>query len=188
MSDGSKWLATSNILWRVGSSRAACPLTNWLCVLGGIPGEATEPITDGEVEHPGMRGRSDGVVRVGEDAGWAFAAEYWDSTGADRLEEIASGRLDAVHYLPMGARPPARFHYAKNGVLTCGFGIGEEHRRWGVELACRPRRGPLARLCRPRRPYLAHRAGARRPADQGMGCRSRSHPERRRRSRPFARS
>ncbi|MFA7762801.1 hypothetical protein [Streptomyces sp. NRRL S-448] len=72
-------------------------------------------------------------ARRAEDAGWAFAVEYGDSTGADRLEEIASGRVDAVHYLPMSARPPARFHYAKNGALTCGFGIGEENRRWGTE-------------------------------------------------------
>ncbi|MFD9367887.1 hypothetical protein ACFWA6_09270 [Streptomyces sp. NPDC060020] len=126
MSDGIKWLAA----WDVpveGVVFARGISADELAVrLGGGPGEATEPITHGEVEHLGMRGRSygvrgDGVVRVGEDAGWAFAVEYGDSTGADRLEEIASGRVDAVHYLPTSARPPARIHYAKNGVLTCSL-------------------------------------------------------------------
>ncbi|MFB7252645.1 DUF6461 domain-containing protein [Streptomyces nojiriensis] len=138
MSDGIKWLAAwdipvAGVVFARGMSADELAVR-----LGGVLREATEPITGGEVGHLGMRGRGygvrgDGVVRVGEDAGWAFAVEYGDSTGADRLEDIASGRVDAVHYLPMGARPPARFHYAKNGVLTCGFGIGEEHRRWGAE-------------------------------------------------------
>ncbi|MET9888103.1 hypothetical protein ABZZ20_34275 [Streptomyces sp. NPDC006430] len=90
------------------------------------------------MEQLGMRGRSygvpgDGVVRVGRDGDWAFAVEYGDSTGGDRLEAISSVSGEAVHYIPMWARPPARFHYAKDGVLTCGFGIDEEHRRWGAE-------------------------------------------------------
>ncbi|MFD7834583.1 hypothetical protein [Streptomyces sp. NPDC059761] len=51
----------------------------------------------------------------------------------DRLEEISFTSGEAIHYIPMSARPPARFHYAKDGVLTCGFGIHEEHRRWGAE-------------------------------------------------------
>lgn len=138
MSDGVKWLAAWDVPMEGVVFASGISADELAVRLGGGPGEATEPITHGEVEHLGMRGRSygvrgDGVVRVGEDAGWAFAVEYGDSTGADRLEEIASGRVDAVHYLPMSARPPARFHYAKNGVLTCSFGIGEEHRRWGAE-------------------------------------------------------
>ncbi|WP_199885693.1 DUF6461 domain-containing protein [Streptomyces sp. CB00455] len=96
------------------------------------------PITDSEVEQLGLRGRSygvfgDGAVRVGQDGEWAFAVEYGDSTGGDRLEAISSASGEAVHYIPVGARPPARFHYAKDGVLTFGFGIDEEHRRWGAE-------------------------------------------------------
>ncbi|MFE6081477.1 DUF6461 domain-containing protein [Streptomyces virginiae] len=138
MPDGIKWLAAGDISVEGVVFARGISADELAVRLGGGPGEATEPVSHGEVEHLGMRGRSygvrgDGVVRVREDAGWAFAVEYGDSTGADRLEEIASGRVDAVHYLPMSARPPARFHYANNGVLTCGFGIGEEHRRWGAE-------------------------------------------------------
>ncbi|MEU9415959.1 DUF6461 domain-containing protein [Streptomyces sp. NPDC048272] len=138
MTDGIKWLSdlgshVEGVVFARGLSAGELAVR-----MGGDPCEATEPITDGEVEHLGMRGgtygvRGDGVVRIGEAAGWAFALEYGDSTGTDRLEAIASHGVEAVHYLPMSARPPARFHYAKNGVLTCSFGIGEEHRRWGAE-------------------------------------------------------
>ncbi|MFB7263902.1 DUF6461 domain-containing protein [Streptomyces nojiriensis] len=138
MADGITWLAAWDIPVEGVVFARGISADELAVRLGGVRGEATEPITDGEVEHLGMRSssygvRGDGVVRVGEDAGWAFAVEYGDSTGTDRLEEIASGTVDAVHYLPMSARPPARFHYARNGVLTCGFGIGEERRRWGTE-------------------------------------------------------
>ncbi|MFJ3520747.1 MULTISPECIES: DUF6461 domain-containing protein [unclassified Streptomyces] len=138
MADGIKWLTdwdrdVCGVVFARGISAADLAVC-----MGGVPGTATEPITDSEVEHLGMRGPSygvagDGVVRVGTAGEWAFAVEYGDSTGVDRLEEISSASGEAIHYIPMSARPPARFHYAKDGVLTCGFGISEEHRRWGAE-------------------------------------------------------
>ncbi|MER6315419.1 hypothetical protein ABT237_16805 [Streptomyces sp. NPDC001581] len=58
--------------------------------------------------------------------------EYGDSTGWDRLEEISSGGVEVVRYAPMRERPPARFSYYRDGAAVCGFGVGEERRRWGA--------------------------------------------------------
>ncbi|ADI10707.1 hypothetical protein SBI_07587 [Streptomyces bingchenggensis BCW-1] len=104
--------------------------------MGGAPGAGTEPITDAEVSELGMEvyrpgGRGDGVVRVGEHAGWAFAIEYGDSTGGDRLEEISRDGVEAIHYTPAMEHPPAIVIYAHDGRHVCGFGLCEEHIRWG---------------------------------------------------------
>lgn len=70
MPDGIKWLAAwdipvEGVVFARGISADELAV-RW----GGVPGEATEPITHSEVDHLGMGGRSygvrgDGVVRVG---------------------------------------------------------------------------------------------------------------------------
>ncbi|WP_051837032.1 DUF6461 domain-containing protein [Streptomyces sp. NRRL WC-3742] len=106
--------------------------------MGADPAVGTEPISGTEVwdldiesYRPGEDG--DGVVRVGEAGGWSFAIEYGDSTGADRLTEIARDGVEVVHYRPMPEHPPAMFDYARDGAAVCGFGLGEERWRWGQE-------------------------------------------------------
>lgn len=106
--------------------------------MGGAPDGASEPITDAEVwdlgieeYRPGADG--DGVVRVGECAGWSFAVEYGDSTGSDRLTEISRNGVETFHYVPMQEHPPATVNYARDGVLTWGLGLKEETHRWGRE-------------------------------------------------------
>ncbi|WP_395298401.1 DUF6461 domain-containing protein [Kitasatospora hibisci] len=106
--------------------------------MGAQPGAGTEPLTDAEVlqldmtiYRPGNRG--DGIVRIGEHAGWAFAFEYGDSTGSERLEEISRGGAEVVHYTPVREHPPALVCYARDGRHVCGFGLGEESTRWGEE-------------------------------------------------------
>lgn len=106
--------------------------------MGADPAAGTTPISGTEVwdldiesYRPGEDG--DGVVRVGEAAGWAFAIEYGDSTGADRLTEIARDGVEVVHYRPMPEHPPAMFDYARDGAAVCGFGLGQERWRWGKE-------------------------------------------------------
>ncbi|MCG6498733.1 DUF6461 domain-containing protein [Kitasatospora sp. A2-31] len=106
--------------------------------MGAQPGTGTEPITHAEVlqldmliYRPGDRG--DGIVRIGEHAGWAFAFEYGDSTGSERLEEISRDGVEVVHYTPVREHPPALVCYARDGHHICGFGLGEESTRWGEE-------------------------------------------------------
>ncbi|MFD8346323.1 DUF6461 domain-containing protein [[Kitasatospora] papulosa] len=128
-------------IWSTGCpawcSHAGYPRRSWRYAWGGDRDAATEPITDaeawglGEWYRPGEDG--DGVVRVGEQEGWAFALEYGDSTGGDRLAEISQKGIEAVHYVPMQEHPPATVFHARDGVEVCGFGLREEVWRWGRE-------------------------------------------------------
>lgn len=138
MGDGIQWLADlehwmSSVVFARGISAGELALR-----MGADPDAATEPITDAEVwdlgieeYRPGADG--DGVVRVGEGAGWAFALEYGDSTGGDLLTEISRDGVEAVHYVPVREHPPATVRYARDCVLVCGFGLTEETHRWGSE-------------------------------------------------------
>lgn len=103
MGDGIQWLAGGDALtgWVTGVVFARGIDAEELAVrMGGAPGAGTEPITDAEVMELDMEiyralGSGDGVVRVGEHAGWAFAIEYGDSTGGERLEEISRQGAEA---------------------------------------------------------------------------------------------
>ncbi|MFD8378121.1 DUF6461 domain-containing protein [Streptomyces sp. NPDC059679] len=141
MGDGIRWLADGDGAtgWMSGLVFARGIDAEELAVrMGGAPGAGTEPIADAEVLELGMTvyrpgGRGDGVVRVGEHAGWAFAVEYGDSTGGDRLKDISRGGAEAIHYVPVGEHPPATVFYAHDGRSICGFGLCEETVRWGEE-------------------------------------------------------
>lgn len=138
MEDGIQWLVDlddwmSSVVFARGISPRELAVR-----MGGAAEAATEPITDAEVDELGMigyrpDGDGDGVVRVGACAGWSFALEYGDSTGGDRLTEISRNGVEVIHYFPMGARPPATVHYARDSRYVCGFGLKDEHRRWGAE-------------------------------------------------------
>jgi hypothetical protein len=138
VSDGIQWLVgldnwMSSVVFARGISAAELALR-----MGGDREAATVPITDAEVWDLGIEAYrpdedGDGVVRVGECEGWSFALEYGDSTGADRLEEISRDGVEAVHYVPIQEHPPATVFYARDGVTRCGFGLHEEHRRYGEE-------------------------------------------------------
>ncbi|GAA3060305.1 hypothetical protein GCM10020254_00090 [Streptomyces goshikiensis] len=78
-------------------------------------------------------GDGDGVVRVGECAGWAFALEYGDSTGGDLLAEISRDGVEAVRYVPIQEHPPATVDYARDGQVLCSFGLAEENQRYGKD-------------------------------------------------------
>ncbi|MEU7022520.1 DUF6461 domain-containing protein [Streptomyces sp. NPDC046203] len=135
--DGIQWLAgrdaTSGIVFARGISA-----TELAVRLGADPDGATEPIDDadawdlGEWYRPGEED-DDGVIRVGEQNGWAFAVEYGDSTGTERLAEVSRDGVEALHFVPVAEHPPATVSYARDGVERCGFGLGEEIRRWGEE-------------------------------------------------------
>ncbi|MGW5733373.1 MULTISPECIES: DUF6461 domain-containing protein [Streptomyces] len=138
MSGGIQWLVgLENWMSSVVFARGISPQELALR-MGGEPGTATEPITDAEVwdlgivvYRPGADG--DGVARVGEHGGWSFALEYGHSTGGDRLAEISRNGAEAVRYVPMQEHPPATVDYARDGLVRCGFGLGEELWRWGAE-------------------------------------------------------
>ncbi|MFF9347439.1 DUF6461 domain-containing protein [Streptomyces sp. NPDC014734] len=137
MRDGIRWLVDlehwmSSVVFARGMSAQELAVR-----MGGERGGATRPITDAEAWELGQWYRpgedGDGVARVGEHGGWSFALEYGDSTGGDRLAEISREGAEAVHYVPMQEHPPATVSYARDGVELCGFGLGEEVRRWGRE-------------------------------------------------------
>ncbi|GAA0612596.1 DUF6461 domain-containing protein [Streptomyces crystallinus] len=138
MGDGIQWLVDlddwmSSVVFARGISPQELAVR-----MGGAAEWTSEPITDAEVNELGMigyrpDGDGDGVVRVGACAGWSFALEYGDSTGGDRLTEISCSGVEVINYFPMGARPPATVRYARDGRYVCGFGLNEEHRRWGAE-------------------------------------------------------
>ncbi|MEU8503024.1 hypothetical protein AB0C86_40920 [Streptomyces lavendulae] len=140
MADGLQWLVgldekgwTSSVVFARGISAAELAVR-----MGGDPDGATEPITDAqvwnlrmEVYRPGASG--DGVVRVGESAGWAYAVEYGDSTGSDLLTEISRSGVEVIRYYPIADHPPATVDYARDGEYICGFGLAEEEHRWGQQ-------------------------------------------------------
>ncbi|WP_244178933.1 DUF6461 domain-containing protein [Streptomyces rubellomurinus] len=137
-SDGIRWLAgLRGELDGVLFARGIAP-HELARRMGADPAAGTEPISGTEVwdldiesYRPGDDG--DGVVRVGECGGWSFAIEYGDSTGGERLTEIAAGGVEVVHFRPMPEHPPALLDYARDGAVLCGFGLGEERWRWGRE-------------------------------------------------------
>ncbi|MFF9432131.1 DUF6461 domain-containing protein [Streptomyces sp. NPDC014746] len=103
--------------------------------MGGIPGSVTAPVTDGQawdlVYDPSSR--DEDVVRVGEHGAWSFAVEYGLGDGAARLADVSAGGVEAINLDPCADHPPSMFHYANDGHLVCGFGIGEEVWRWGTQ-------------------------------------------------------
>ncbi|MEW2046718.1 DUF6461 domain-containing protein [Streptomyces sp. NBC_00377] len=138
MSDGIVWLVDldgwmSSVVFARGISPEELALR-----MGADPGGATAPITDAEVSRLGMEvwrpaADGDGVVRVGSSGEWAFALEYGDSTGGDLLAQISRDGVEVVRYVPPQEHPPADFHYARDGVFVCGYGLDEEVWRWGAE-------------------------------------------------------
>ncbi|GAA2268459.1 hypothetical protein GCM10010232_70970 [Streptomyces amakusaensis] len=138
MSDGIQWLVglenwMSSVVFARGISAQELALR-----MGADPDGATEPITDAQAWALDMEayrpdGDGDGVVRVGESAGWSFAVEYGDSTGGDLLAEISRDEVEAIRYVPIQEHPPATVEYARDGVALCSFGLAEENQRYGAE-------------------------------------------------------
>ncbi|MFG2295916.1 DUF6461 domain-containing protein [Streptomyces sp. NPDC048603] len=75
----------------------------------------------------------DGVARVGTWGDWSFAVEHGAPAGAELLAEIGRGGTEAVHLDPQPDHPPKQFWYARDGVVVCCFGLGEEVWRGGHE-------------------------------------------------------
>jgi hypothetical protein len=103
--------------------------------MGGTPGAVVE-LTGHEVHpllHRPATGKS-GVVRVGACGAWSYAVQHLADPGADDLAVRASrDGVEVVQYTPMAWHPPAQFNYLRDGRSVCGFGIGEESHRWGLE-------------------------------------------------------
>jgi len=104
--------------------------------LGATLGPRAEPMTDAEVAcldidaYPD-RGPGSAVVRVGEDAGWAFAITY--GPYFDRRAEVSQDGVEAVHYHYNSEHAPTIVLYARDGRTVCGFGLCEESHRYGHE-------------------------------------------------------
>ncbi|MGW1376959.1 DUF6461 domain-containing protein [Streptomyces sp. NPDC002446] len=141
MSDGIQWLIDGDTGMdpMVGVVFARGIDAHELAVRLGAPeGPGGDPMTDAEISdldveayRPGESG--DGVVRVGEHDGWAFAIEYGDCESLSRLEEVSREGVEAVYYSHNPEHPPTIVFYARDGRSICGFGLGEEWVRWGVE-------------------------------------------------------
>ncbi|MET8825581.1 hypothetical protein ABZX40_31695 [Streptomyces sp. NPDC004610] len=103
----------------------------------GVVEDEVEPLL-GEWYRPG--GFRDGLIRVGEHNGWAFAVEYGDARGRARLAEASRDGGEAVRYEPPGADPsaePADFSHARDGAVLYGYGLTAEDRRYGTRRALR---------------------------------------------------
>ncbi|MEV7283435.1 hypothetical protein AB0O01_02500 [Streptomyces sp. NPDC093252] len=132
--------------WRspVLFARALSP-TDLAARLGADLSTAREGVVEEEVElllgewyRPG--GSRDGLIRVGERDGWAFAVEYGGIRGRARLAEASRDGGEAVRYEPPGADPatePADFSHARDGTVLYGYGLTAEHRRYGTRRALR---------------------------------------------------
>lgn len=104
--------------------------------MGAALGARAEPMTDVEVAYLDVdaypeRGLGSAVIRVGEDAGWAFAITY--GPYLDRLGEVSRDGVEAVHYHYNSEHPPTIVLYARDGRTVCGFGLCEENNRYGDE-------------------------------------------------------
>lgn len=104
--------------------------------MGAPLGATAEPMTDAEVADLDIdaypdRGPGSAVIRVGEDAGWAFAITY--GPYLDRLAEASRDGGEAVHYHYNSEHPPTTVMYARDGRTVCGFGLCEEDNRYGDE-------------------------------------------------------
>lgn len=104
--------------------------------LGASPGVRAESMTDAEIADLDIdaypdRGPGSAVIRVGEDAGWAFAVTY--GPYLDRLAEVSRDGVEAVHYHYNSEHPPTIVLYARDGRTVCGFGLCEERNRYGHE-------------------------------------------------------
>lgn len=102
--------------------------------MGAPRGARAEPMTDAEVADLDVdaypeRGPGSAVIRVGEDAGWAFAITY--GPYLDRLGEVSRDGVEAVHYHYNSEHPPTIVLYARDGRTVCGFGLCEEGNRYG---------------------------------------------------------
>ncbi|KOT62920.1 MULTISPECIES: DUF6461 domain-containing protein [Streptomyces] len=139
----------SGIQWLIDGDTGVDPMTGVVFArgidarelaarLGAPEGPGAAPMTDAEIldlDVEGYRpgGSGDGVVRVGEYAGWAFAIEYGDCEGLSRLEEVSRGGTEAVYYSHNPYHPPTIVFYARDGRRICGFGLREEEIRWGEQ-------------------------------------------------------
>ncbi|MGX5208013.1 DUF6461 domain-containing protein [Streptomyces violaceus] len=135
MSDGIQWLIgrddwTYSVIFARGVTPEELALR-----LGGAPGSVPSPITGREAWAVVMDHRTDdeALIRVGVSDGWSFALEYGVPTGTERLADISRGGVEAAHLDPQPDHPPKQFAYAKDGVIICSFGIGEEVWRWGQQ-------------------------------------------------------
>ncbi|MFG2783138.1 DUF6461 domain-containing protein [Streptomyces prunicolor] len=139
MGDGMQWLvgATSSSGWMLDVHFARGIGVEELALrLGATLGPRAEPMTDAEVAYLDIdaypdRGPGSAVIRVGEDAGWAFAITY--GPYFDRLAEVSRDGVEAVHYHYNSEHPPTIVLYARDGRTVCGFGLCEESNRYGHE-------------------------------------------------------
>ena len=139
MGDGIQWLVgeTTGDGWMLDVHFARGIGAEELALrLGAPPGARAEPMTDLEVTYLDVdaypeRGPGSAVVRVGEDAGWAFAIAY--GPYLNRLAEVSRDGVEAVHYHDNSEHPPTTVMYARDGRTVCGFGLCEENNRYGDE-------------------------------------------------------
>ncbi|MEF3113695.1 DUF6461 domain-containing protein [Streptomyces chrestomyceticus] len=139
MSDGIQWLVgvTTSSGWMLDVHFARGIDAEELALrMGARGGAGAGPMTDSEagaldVDAYPDHGPGSAVVRVGEDAGWAFAITY--GPYLDRLEEISQNGTEAVHYHYNSGHPPTTIMYARDGRTVCGFGLHEEDHRYGQD-------------------------------------------------------
>ncbi|MGQ4429625.1 MULTISPECIES: DUF6461 domain-containing protein [unclassified Streptomyces] len=139
MGDGIQWLVgeTTSSGWMLDVHFAhGIAAEDPALRMGASPGARAEPMTDVEVAYLDVdaypeRGPGSAVVRVGEDAGWAFAITY--GPYLDRLAEVSRDGVEAVHYHYNSEHPPTIVLYARDGRTVCGFGLREESLRYGDE-------------------------------------------------------
>lgn len=132
MDSGVRWLADSP--WYFSATFVRGMSARELGVrLGADPTAVPVPATARDIEHL-LIDPNVGIARLGEANGWAFAAEYGEARGIRRrfLAELSQGGSEAVNLDPQADHPPSMFSCARDGDLTCSFGLGEENRRWGT--------------------------------------------------------
>ena len=139
MGDGIQWLvgATTSSGWMLDVHFArGIGVEELARRMGATLGATAEPMTDAEMDGLDIdaypdRGPGSAVIRVGEDAGWAFALTY--GPYIERLAEVSQDGVEAVHYHYNSEHPPTIVLYARDGRTVCGFGLCEERRRYGHE-------------------------------------------------------